>query len=108
MITRGTIMTLTAALFISGTHGAHAQNPPRNTTPTDLNQGVERDIHGAPHGSVTNPSPEGPASTGRIRSGVPGNTGAAVSTPTDLNQGAERDTHGAPHGSVTNPSPDHR
>lgn len=26
-------------------------------TPSDLNQGVERDVHGAPHGSISNPSP---------------------------------------------------
>lgn len=35
-----------------------------NGAPTDINMGVERDVHGAPHGSMSNPSPHGYTSRG--------------------------------------------
>lgn len=90
---------LAAVLLIVGTGAGYSQST-NNQTPTDVNQGVERDVHGAPHGSITNPGPHGRAENPRTTE-----SGAPISTPTDVNQGAERDVHGAPHGSMNNPSP---
>lgn len=94
---------LACGLWLLGTAAGYSQNA---VTPTDQNQGAERDIHGAPHGSMTSPSPHEAAPTGQRRSPA-ATTGGPINppTPTEANQGAERDAHGAPHGSITSPSP---
>lgn len=57
------LMVASAALASASIANAHAikksaaQNYYNGGTPSDFNMGVERDIHGAPHGSMDNPSP---------------------------------------------------
>lgn len=48
-----------AAVLMASVTVASAHTVSYRGTPTDFNQGVERDIHGAPHGSINNPSPHG-------------------------------------------------
>ncbi|MEW6449149.1 MAG: hypothetical protein AB1490_00745 [Pseudomonadota bacterium] len=96
---------LATMLLLLGTGAGYSQ---RAVTPTDQTQGAERDVHGAPHGSINSPSPHGTVSRQPMTTGGSGMTrGAPINppTPTDVNQGAERDIHGAPHGSITSPSP---
>lgn len=48
-----------ATVLMAGVTVASAQKNPNVGTPSDYNQGVERDVHGTPHGSINNPSPHG-------------------------------------------------
>lgn len=49
-----------ASASVANAHTAKNSVTPSNSgTPSDYNQGVERDVHGAPHGSISNPSPHG-------------------------------------------------
>lgn len=46
-----------AVTLLAEIAAANAHTVQNLGTPTDYNQGVERDVHGSPHGSLSNPSP---------------------------------------------------
>ncbi len=77
---------LATALLIGGVATAQAQGTSTPmSTPSDQNQGVERNPNGAPGGSVTNPSTEGGAGGAvREREGTTG-SGAGQMAP-NVNQ----------------------
>jgi len=58
MISKAKIFAVSVVL-LTGVTVASAHTVSYRGTPADFNQGVERDVHGAPQGSINNPSPYG-------------------------------------------------
>lgn len=91
------LIVASVALASASVANAHAvekdatQNYYNGGTPSDFNMGVERDIHGAPHGSMTNPSPHGYTKKGNDGSSafVSERESRSTSSPNNLPGGSE-------------------